>query len=251
MKRLPANIMTSANLLCGMLSMMMAIDGHYQLSAWLIIFATLFDAFDGKVARFFGGGSNFGIQLDSLADMVSFGVAPSILAYTVAFQDLESAGIFVTFMPALCAALRLARFNTTADGKSHDFVGLSSPLSACLIASFIEMSIYSWGEIRDSNILAGLIILTSLLMVSTLPLPGLPRFTLREPGYNLFKMVVLIACVGFMSFNPPVYTFPALAFLVVSGFAAGILRTIFSRNTSDDEEEEDDDEGVPMFRGRP
>ena len=161
------------------------------------------DAFDGKAARFFGGGgSEFGMQFDSLADMVSFGVAPAALIYTVAFTDLSLPGVVVTFMPVLCAAVRLARFNVTADGKAHDFVGLSSPLHACLVASFVIMSYSMWGEIVDTNVLAGLVLLSSLLMVSHLPLPGLPRFTLREPGYNLLKLLALVVALVFRGVEP-------------------------------------------------
>ena len=227
----------------------MAIDGHPQIAAWLIIFASIFDAFDGKVARLFGGGSRFGLHFDSLADMVSFGVAPAVLVYRVAFQDLGIAGLIVTFIPVLFAAIRLARFNVSADGGAHDFVGLSSPLHACLLASFVEMSYYSWGEIRDSNILAGIVIVTGLLMVSHLPLTGLPRFTLREPGYNLFKMIVLLTAVAVMVINPPVYTFPALAVLVLSGFVAGILHSIMHR-VDEDAIEEEENESATAFRGR-
>ena len=188
-------------------------------------------------------------HFDSLADMVSFGVAPAVLAYRVAFQDLGIPGLIVTFVPVLFAAIRLARFNVSADGGAHDFVGLSSPLHACLIASFVEMSVYTWGEIRDSNILAGLVILTGILMVSHLPLTGLPRFTLREPGYNLFKMIVLLAAIAFMAINPPVYTFPALAVLVLSGFVAGILHSIMHR-VEEHAIEEEENESATAFRGR-
>jgi CDP-diacylglycerol---serine O-phosphatidyltransferase len=249
MRRWPANLMTSGNLFCGFLSVLLAMENHPQLAAWLIVFAAVLDAFDGKAARFFGGGgSEFGLQFDSLADMISFGFAPAALIYTVAFSNLSLAGLVVTFIPVLAAAIRLARFNVTADGKPHDFIGLSSPLHACLVATFVAMSYATWGQILDTNILAGLVILTSLLMVSRLPLPGLPRFTLKEPGYNLVKMLVLMTAVAFMCINPPRYTFPALAGVVAMSLITGVLRAMFVREVTEDEvdEELDDENSEPV-----
>jgi CDP-diacylglycerol---serine O-phosphatidyltransferase len=254
MRNWPANFMTSGNLFCGTFSILLAFDGHPQIAAWLIVLAMVLDAFDGKAARLFGGGgSEFGLQFDSLADMVSFGVAPAALIYVVAFTDLNFPGLIVTFVPVLGAAIRLARFNVTADGKAHDFIGLSSPLHACLIASFVIMSYSLWGEIIDSNVLAGLVLLSSVLMVSHLPLPGLPRFTLREPGYNLAKLLALVVALVFVVLNPPHNLFPVLSVLVVAGFTTGLIRWLIHReSTADelDELEEPEQEPVTIYRGR-
>jgi CDP-diacylglycerol--serine O-phosphatidyltransferase len=252
LRKLPANLMTSGNLFCGFLSVLFAMEGHPQVAAWLIMLAALFDAFDGKAARFFGGGSEFGLQFDSLADVVSFGFAPGVLIYTVAFNELSLPGLAVSFIPVLCGAIRLARFNVSADGKAHDFIGLSIPLHACLLASFVVMSYSTWGEIVDTNIFAGLVLISSLLMISRFPLPGLPRFTLREPGYNLVKMLVMISALGFMAFNPPRFTFPALAGLIIAGFITGGIRMLMVRDGSLEEEplDDEDNEPAPIYRGR-
>ncbi|MBI5059147.1 CDP-diacylglycerol--serine O-phosphatidyltransferase [candidate division KSB1 bacterium] len=253
MKKWPANIMTAGNLFCGFFAIIAAFDGHPQISAWLILFAAVLDAFDGKAARLFGGGSKFGIQFDSMADMVSFGVAPAALIYAAAFNDLGIAGLIVAFVPALAVAVRLARFNVSTSGGHHDFIGLSSPLHACLIASFVVMSFSRWDAIMDSNVLAGLVLTTCALMISRLPLPGLPRFTLREPGYNLVKVSFLLVCLGFMVINPPQNTFPALAVLVVGAFAVAGAKSIAGRHRGarDGALEDDlDAEPVPVHRGR-
>jgi CDP-diacylglycerol---serine O-phosphatidyltransferase len=251
MKKWPANLMTAGNLFCGLLSILMATGGHPLVAGWLILLAAVLDAFDGKIARFFRSSSAFGIQFDSMADMVSFGVAPAAIVYSVAFVDSGLPGLFITFVPVLFTALRLARFNLTADSRSHDFVGLSSPLHACLIASFVIMSFSLWDEIPDPNVLAGLILLTSVLMVSRLPLPGLPRITLREPGYNLAKLLFLLAAMGFMAINPPHHAFPALAVVVVTAFIAGIIRAVASRNAPDEDDIDDGEtEPVTIYRGR-
>ncbi|RPH95394.1 CDP-diacylglycerol--serine O-phosphatidyltransferase [candidate division KSB1 bacterium] len=253
MKTWPANLLTSGNLLCGFLSILLAIDGHPQIAGWLIFFASVLDAFDGKIARLLGGSTKFGLEFDSLADMVSFGVAPGVLIYQVAFCELEAPGLVVAAIPVLFTAIRLARFNVNADDRAHDFTGLSSPLHAGLIASFVVMSYAVWGEIADSDVLAGLVLLTSILMVSRFPFPGLPRLTLREPGYNLVKVIFLILAMVFMAWNPPRHTFPAIAVVVSAGFVTGALKALLRRasNAEDEaEEDEDDDEPSPIFRGR-
>ncbi len=253
-RKLPANIVTSANLFCGFFSIVSVLDGHPVLAAWLIILAAVLDAFDGKAARFFGGGSDFGIQFDSLSDVVSFGVAPAILIYSVAFSDLGMLGLVITFIPVLFAALRLARFNLTAKNESHDFVGLSSPLHACLIASFTVMSFSRWGEIVDSNVLAAIVLVSSLLMVSSLPLPGLPRFTLREPGYNLAKMLFLLAAVGYVIVHPARHSFPALTVVIVSAFVVGAIHALMGRREEDELDDVSDEdaerEHAWNYRGR-
>ena len=254
LRKLPANIVTAGNLFCGFFSLLSVMDGHPVLAAWLIVLAAVLDAFDGKAARFFGGGSKFGLQFDSLADVVSFGAAPAALIYSVAFRELGFLGLIVTFVPVLFAAIRLARFNINADGEAHDFVGLSSPLHACLLASFTFMSYARWGEIVDSNVLAAIVIVSSVLMVSRLPLPGLPRFTLRLPGYNLAKMLFLLAAVGFMIVHPARNAFPALTVLVVSAFAVGAIHIMLGRREDDDDEDLTDEgperEHAWIYRGR-
>jgi CDP-diacylglycerol--serine O-phosphatidyltransferase len=182
-------------------------------------------------------------------------MAPAALIYKIALNDLGMLGLAVTFVPVLFAAIRLARFNLSADGQAHDYVGLSSPLHACLIASFTVMSYSRWGEIVDSNVLAAVVIVSSLLMVSHLPMPGLPRFTLRLPGYNLAKMLFLLVAVGFMIVNPARNAFPALTVLIVSALIVGAIHAAIGRREDDESDEDLTDEEPERehawsFRGR-
>jgi len=255
-RRLPANLVTAGNLFCGLFSVLSVMDGRPVLAAWFIVMAAVLDAFDGKAARMFGGGSEFGVQFDSLSDMVSFGLAPAVLIYMITFRDMGFAGLVVTFVPVLAAAVRLARFNVAAVIGRTAYVGLSSPLHACLLAAFVVMSYSRWGEILDANVLAALTVVSSLLMVSRLPLPALPRFTLREPGYNLAKMLFLIAAVAYMAINPARHAFPALTVLIVSAFVVGGLHALMGRRESEDDEEDvvdgdaSDQEPSWIYRGR-
>jgi len=250
-RRCMAHAITVGNLFCGFLSILMALNGLSGLAAWLIISAALLDAFDGKVARFMRSDGSFGLQFDSLADVVSFGVAPGVLIYWLAFKEHGVLGVLVSFVPVLFAAVRLAKFNISEASETHDFVGLSSPLQACLVASFVILNLSLWGEVRWHAPLAVLVISTGLLMVSRFPLPNLPRLTLREPGYNLSKLLVLIGCICLIALNPSRYAFPVLASLIAAAFIAGALRAAHGADMDlDDDEAEPAESKISISRGR-
>jgi CDP-diacylglycerol--serine O-phosphatidyltransferase len=225
MRRAVTHSITTGNLFCGFISIVMAIQGYGVLAAWLIICASLLDAFDGKIARFINGESAFGAQYDSLADLVSFGVAPGVLVYLLAFQEHGVLGVMVSFMPLAFSASRLARFNLSERGEDSDYAGLTTPLQACLIASFVIFNVSLWGDVHSHTLLAGLVVIVSLLMASRFPLPNLPRITFREPGYNLAKMIVLVGCIIGTALNPPRHVFPVLASLVLTAFIFGAVRS--------------------------
>jgi len=145
----------------------------YQ-AALAIFFAMFFDAFDGRVARMTKTQSDFGMQLDSLADVISFGAAPGLLVYKWALAPLGFAGLFVSFAFAACGALRLARFNVLAQrgdkGSSRFFVGLPIPLAAGAITALVIAHFKQFGaatSAADRIPVAAVVVLLSFLMVST------------------------------------------------------------------------------------
>jgi CDP-diacylglycerol--serine O-phosphatidyltransferase len=145
----------------------------YQ-AALAIFFAMFFDAFDGRVARMTKTQSDFGVQLDSLADVISFGAAPSLLVYKWALAPLGFMGLFVSFSFAACGALRLARFNVLAQrgdkGSSRFFVGLPIPLAAGTITALVIAHFKEFGAATDAATrvpVALIVALLSFLMVST------------------------------------------------------------------------------------
>ena len=129
-----ANILTMLNLSSGCLALILVMKGHALLGAVLIFVAALFDMYDGKVARSLNVSSEFGKQLDSLADLISFGVAPALLIYQNILYEYSIAGILLTLMYILCGAMRLARFNVTTFTGS--FQGLPIPAAGCALALF-------------------------------------------------------------------------------------------------------------------
>ena len=146
----------------------------YQ-AALAIFFAIFFDGFDGRVARMTKTQSDFGVQLDSLADVISFGAAPALLVYKWALSPLGLAGIFVAFAFAACGALRLARFNVLAargeKSSSRFFVGLPIPLAAGAIVALVIAHYRQFGSTTDAATrvpVAAVVMVLSFLMVSTI-----------------------------------------------------------------------------------
>ncbi|MFH1529117.1 MAG: CDP-diacylglycerol--serine O-phosphatidyltransferase [Pseudomonadota bacterium] len=165
-------LFTLSSVFLGFLAITFVMDGEFRLAAIAILFAGLFDALDGKVARLTRTESKFGIQIDSLADVMSFGLAPAVLIYGAALQELRlgaiDIGLLVAFLFVAAGAIRLARFNIMAEsvsGPVKRFIGLPIPMAAGTIASLILAVSHSGGTVPAGPMVA-LVILLSLLMVS-------------------------------------------------------------------------------------
>lgn len=159
---------TVGNMFCGYAAIVMAFQGRLGLAALLVIIAGVLDALDGRIARFTGATSEFGVQFDSLADMVSFGLAPAVLAYVWALGRLDRIGWLVAFLYVVCAGMRLARFNIKANFQDKRwFAGLPSPMAAGAMASVV----FAFPAPRTEDLLAVLATLFAaslgLLMIST------------------------------------------------------------------------------------
>ena len=167
-KKLIPNMITSGNILCGMLSLVLTLHGHYVPSVILIYMAVIFDFMDGKVARRIGGSTAFGVELDSLADVVSFGVAPAMLIYARYLQGFGGAmGALAVAFFALCGALRLARFNVEHTPGSF-FKGLPIPAGGHFLASFVFAGL----DVHPAVMLF-MTVGTGLLMISSIPFGNL------------------------------------------------------------------------------
>lgn len=159
---------TIASLFCGFYSIVAAIKGDFIIAATAILIAAIFDGLDGRVARLTGTTSSFGMELDSLCDLVSFGVAPGLLAYLWALQPFNRYGWLAGFLYVATTALRLARFNCQHSSASKHFVGLPCPAAAAMISSTVLFSHYLGFEGTVNHIsLLFLVYILSYLMVST------------------------------------------------------------------------------------
>ncbi|MCL5059032.1 MAG: CDP-diacylglycerol--serine O-phosphatidyltransferase [Actinobacteria bacterium] len=160
------NVITGANLVVGMLAVIYAVQGRYVTGAIMILVAAVLDRFDGKLARKMGTNSEFGKELDSLADLISFGVAPALTAYLWKLNDLGLPGILLIILFVLCGALRLARFNVM-DVTGH-FLGV--PIT--IAGSFVAIIVLAAGQ--SPPYVSGLMVLVlALLMISSIKIPKL------------------------------------------------------------------------------
>jgi CDP-diacylglycerol--serine O-phosphatidyltransferase len=197
------NLFTVTSIFCGFYALTLcageATPLHLYQAAIAIFFAMFFDAFDGRVARLTKTQSQFGVELDSLADVISFGVVPAMLVYKWALASLGFVGLFISFSYAACGALRLARFNVIAQrsphgGASRFFVGLPIPLAAGMIVSIVIAHYGTRGGVPSITAhvpIAVLVATLALLMVSNIRYRTFKDLRLSKASATLFMVVCL------------------------------------------------------------
>lgn len=212
------NLFTTGNLFCGFWAIISVFQEKFFYAAVAILLAAVFDALDGKVARLSGATSKFGVQYDSLSDLVSFGVAPALLAFSWALRPYGRFGWLAAFLFVVCGALRLARFNVqTASGETKYFKGLPIPAAASMIALTIllYLRLIETGWVKDIVILVMIYIL-AFLMVSNIRYFSFKEFDLaRRKPFSLFMFIVLSMIVIIM--EPTLVLFGFVLFYVFSG----------------------------------
>lgn len=198
---------TLMNLFSGFLAIIAIADEDLTRGAWLILAAGMFDIFDGMMARLANAHSDFGIELDSLSDMVSFGVAPGFLIYKFSLFELGNLGLLISAIPPLCGAVRLARFNVNArlEPKSDVFSGLPIPSVAIIIIAFYlvfqdDLHLFDFFKNGVNSVVIPMVVLVSLLMVSSVEFEKIPRFdkdSLKDKKWSFvifffYLMLILI-----------------------------------------------------------
>lgn len=219
---------TMLNAVCGYISILLTLDGEFINACWFIILAGFLDALDGKVARLSGVSSRFGIELDSLADFSSFGVAPAVLIYSLKLEALGKLGwIIITAIYIMAAGYRLAKFNLYAETEEKkDFVGLPVPGAALTLVSFVIFCYYLWGSMQYPEMVVAMIILFAFLMVSQVQYDTLPDEFTTFPQ----KMKLLIAIAGAVAviLKPRLVLFPFFGFYILHGMVRELYR-LFAR----------------------
>jgi CDP-diacylglycerol--serine O-phosphatidyltransferase len=211
------NLITLLALCAGLTAIRVAVEHNIQLALAAIVFAALLDGIDGRLARMLKGTSRFGAELDSLADFVNFGVAPAIIMFTWALDDLKSLGWIAVLVFAVCSALRLARFNVSLDAtdtpawKSNYFVGVPAPAGAIivLLPIYAEDLGLHWPSLTPLVLLYTLAI--ALLMVSRVP-----TFSGKLIGQKIAREYVLPVFVLAALFIALLLTYPSLTLAVGS-----------------------------------
>jgi CDP-diacylglycerol--serine O-phosphatidyltransferase len=221
------NLITSASLFGGFYAIIASLDGNFEYAAIAIIISGILDGLDGRVARLTGSSSKFGVEYDSIADVIAFGLAPGILIFTWALRPFGRYGWLAAFLYVVCGALRLARFNvqiTTIESKR--FNGLPIPAAAALVASTVLMFFYiGRGDemVRHVTVLA-LVYALAFLMISSVHYYSFKELNLsqRMPFKLLVGIIFLLIVVAA---NPPL-----MLFILTFGYAAsGPITTLVDR----------------------
>lgn len=195
------NLFTTGSLFAGFYGIVATMNDAYVVAAWFILVSSIFDALDGKVARLTGTTSRFGVEYDSLADLVAFGVAPGLLMYAWALKPFGKLGWLAAFLYVVCGALRLARFNvqvTTVESKR--FLGLPIPAAASMVATCVLLFYYLGGSgtIKKASVLI-LIYVLAFLMVSNFRYYSFkdPELVKRQPfGFLVLAIFFIILIVA-------------------------------------------------------
>ncbi len=236
------NLLTLGNLFSGFTAIIHISQEDYFTAALFILMAGIFDMLDGVAARLIGSTSDFGAELDSLSDAVSFGVAPGFMLYKIYLYQLGETGILISALPALAGIIRLARFNVkfvTSEDKKY-FVGLPIPSSALTIVSYI-LFYHIPNVIPTVYQATGIIavsIITSLAMVSEIKYDNTPRPTLKSikqrPIVSILMMIGLIASI--ISLGKLV--FPVLMIYIIASAIRHLVEWI--KRTQEPEDEIDE-----------
>jgi CDP-diacylglycerol--serine O-phosphatidyltransferase len=238
------NLITLSSMFAGFYSIVASFNSDYERAAWAILVASVFDVLDGWVARMTHTATRFGIEIDSLSDAISFGVAPGVLVYSWSLQSFGKIGWLAAFFLVACAALRLARFNVQmgSEEKKH-FTGLPSPAAALMIAT----TVLAYQEVIDqlnalkftwlSDMIGldywvlALTFVVAGLMVSNITYHGIKEANLKER--RPFGLLVgIVAFLGVVAYHPALVLFLISLAYVVLGIGEALFKLLKSRKAA-------------------
>lgn len=246
------NLLTLANLFSGFTSVIYSTQGDFYSAALFIFLGAIFDMLDGIAARILHTASDFGVELDSLCDAVTFGLAPSFLLYFSYFYQFGENGILISSMPAIAGVVRLARFNsqlTSLEDKKY-FTGLPIPAGALTLISysyFYDMNILKDNEYRFYMTLF-VTIFVALIMVSRIKYENLPRPSKSSIKSNpiLFIFVILSIIAGILTTGFSI--FPSMLIFIIVGLVRYLYNFVSSSyHNYNDMGNENDDEDIDDF----
>ena len=245
------NMLTLIGVCIGLTSIRFALDGRYEFAVIAIIFAAVIDGLDGRIARLIKGTSKVGKELDSLTDMISFGVAPAFIMYFWKLNTLGRFGWLICLIYVICVALRLARFNVNSNQdsswKDNFFEGVPSPAGGILVLTplIISMTNFDYIQLNYDIIVPIFFIITSLLLISKFPSYSFKKITIQRKttifllfGIVLFFGLLLIYPFNIISISALIYLF----MLPISFFHYQKLKKQRDDKNSNDEDDDLEDE---------
>ncbi|MCF7800389.1 MAG: CDP-diacylglycerol--serine O-phosphatidyltransferase [Candidatus Marinimicrobia bacterium] len=231
-RRFIPSAFTIFNMFFGFLSILSSFQGFYAAAAWYIIVGAMFDSLDGKLARALGSTSEFGIQFDSLADIITFCAAPSVFVFRVWSSDLGFVvGGFFAFFPLMLGSIRLAKFNLEATGEQKNrFIGMPTPMGALSIVGmylfFSQVHNYPWlhwyprNEMGDARIALPFVMIISFLLLSKIPFPKFPALAVHRGWVDNWKFILTIVLMALVILTKGFLLLPILLLIIISGLAA-------------------------------
>ena len=222
------NLFTASSIFVGVISIVEASKGNFVLASWLILLALVFDGLDGRVARMTNTTSQFGVEFDSLADIISFGIAPAMLLYFFIGHEFGRFGILVSALYVIFGAIRLARFNiSTAKTDPNVFIGLPIPTAAVFVSMWILL-FHKYNLEGYCMVLLFLALGVAMLMVSNFRYPSFKKVQLDRP--MVFKTMILLMLVASLLYLFSAEGFALVIFAYVLYGPLRALRTINLRN---------------------
>ena len=216
-RRFIPNLITVINMFLGFMGIVMMIKGDPIRGGWLILFAGLCDAADGKLARMLGIPTKFGVEFDSFADTISFCAAPSLLVYTVYVEGLPLLfGGLIAFTPLLFGTIRLARFNIMQeDDPKSFFTGLPTPINAIIIVSYMLFNHQVFGEMGDPRIALPMIVTLGFMMVSPVRFAKFPLLSFKKGKSNTLQLIGVVLLITSAILWKGIVLFPIVSFYVL------------------------------------
>ena len=216
-RRFIPNLITVINMFLGFMGIVMMIKGDPIRGGWLLLFAGLCDAADGKLARMLGIPTKFGVEFDSFADTVSFCAAPSLLVYTVYVEGLPLLfGGLIAFTPLLFGTIRLARFNIMQeDDPKLFFTGLPTPINAIIIVSYMLFNHQVFGEMGDPRIALPMIVTLGFMMVSPVRFAKFPLLSFKKGKSNTLQLIGVVLLITSAILWKGIVLFPIVSFYVL------------------------------------
>jgi len=219
------SLFTVANLFCGYACVVYAMRGEYETAAPFIGFAIVLDMLDGRIARLTGTASDFGLQFDSLADVISFGIAPAILSFGWGLAPLGRLGWAAGFVFVTAAAMRLARFNiqSAPGGDKRYFAGMPSPAAAAIPAATVFFYPAGLSDYREALPALAVVLVPAMLMVSTIRFRSFKTIDLRTR--RPYTVLLLIAAAIMLVTTHPRFVLVAMAYAYLASAFIGIAIT--------------------------
>ena len=244
------NMLTLIGVCIGLTSIRFALDGRYEFAIIAIIIAAVIDGLDGRIARLIKGTSKVGKELDSLTDMISFGVAPAFIMYFWKLNTLGRFGWLLCLVFVICVALRLARFNVNSNQepswKDNFFEGVPSPAGGILVLTplIISLSGFDFIELNYNLIVPIFFVATSFLLISKFPSYSFKKIVIprRTTIFLLFGIVLFFGLLLIYTFN--VITISALVYLILLPISYFHFQKIKKKHENDKIQDEDDLEDV-------